>query len=395
MRRCALARNHRKPLDALDQHVDLIRWWSRSVYAPTFAEGFAETHPAKIGHPLDRYLVEHLDRAATIFVTSTISNMLWEFAQDHDMEDNNLYAADLFLDDGYVWFEQPLIMTDVRGRIVTLRALCWFRDTDRLRVFYFNDKLHPLDELTKIMYDGRGIEPGADKVEPRTPLFHFDDFGFDQPMFSDYDRATTGDLAAAVQQYDMAARLVKEGARLRLADDGSGAWYYTYNFEDGQRFPTRRRRSDGEVDPYEYAIDPDTGYISSWFTEDTLQKHLEDMRAVNRFLIVLWQYMGEHLPGVANPDRPRRRALARAKLGIPGEVLVIDLRVQDPDPFYQAPEYPALVMWTHRWRSRGHWRRYRNKRTGEVIKRVWVRGSIKGPAHLQLIEKDTVYNVRR
>jgi hypothetical protein len=55
---------------------------------------------------------------------------------------------------------------------------------------------------------------------------------------------------------------------------------------------------------------------------------------------------------------------------------------------------PAVIMWTHRWRVRSHIRRWRDKTTGE-LRTTTVGSYIKGPESMPLIEKDSVFNVRR
>jgi hypothetical protein len=111
-----------------------------------------------------------------------------------------------------------------------------------------------------------------------------------------------------------------------------------------------------------------------------------------RFVTALWEFMGEQIPRVAFPDRPLRRRLLRAHSPL-SEVKVVELRTMEGS--HERSENPQLVMWSHRWRSRGHWRHYQNKLTGEVVKITWVNGSVKGPEHLPLVEKDTVFHVKR
>lgn len=477
-----------RAVEALDHHADLLRWWSRSIYAPPFAEGFADTHPDKLGCPLDDYLIDHLDRAETIYVTADITDRLWEFAQNHGTDDLILHPDDLFMDNGYVWFQQPLLITDVRGRVVTIRVLCWFRDPEKLRVFYFNDKMHELDELTRLMEEETG-QPAGENLEPRTPLFHFESHPWGQPMFRQSEQMTVDDAATAVQQFDMLAALKtgdgklewqnredmhpsvrmildaqeKSGAdvvRVTEDDETKGAWFFTYNYEskkkDGGRFASDpadeiaalrehydyltekheglqeilaklSEQEEGEQVVYtedevrvlmeaiddlriietipkseiakkrrgsfQYHIDPETGKMSDWFTEDTLRKHIEDTQALNRFILALWGWMGEQIPWTVPAPRPTARRLQRAKVSFPSEVQVVDLRAIEQDPWRDANPNPAMIMWSHRWKVREHKRRWFDKHGN--YRETTVHAYVKGPKHLPLIERDRVFNVRR
>jgi hypothetical protein len=478
-----MPRPYPRAVEALDHHNNLLRWWSRNIYAPPFAQSFAETHPEQLGRPIDEYLTEKLNVAETVYVTAEISNRLWEFSKQHTTDSAPLHPDDLFMDNGYIWFQDPLLMTDVRGRIVTIRAMCWFRDPDKLRVFYFNDKMHEMDELTRIMEEETG-QPAGENIEPRTPLFHFESHEFGKPLFHRNEQMTTDSLAASVIAHDMQTAL-KEGTGrlewrerddidpatkriLRAAEESgsdivtvgdgepSGAWYFTYNYERKRRdgaysadtlreieilrehkeYLERKHEGLNEVlarlqagdetvtddeqsmtiladamntiqvlnnvpeteltkrgTKFQYHIDPETGKMSDWFTEETLQKHLEDVRAVNRFLLALWGWMGEQIPFTVPASRPARRRLERSKVQFPSEVQVVDLRIQEQDPWAERNPNPAMILWSRRWKVREHKRRWFDKHGN--YRETTVHSYVKGPAHLPLIERDRVFNVRQ
>lgn len=93
------------------------------------------------------------------------------------------------------------------------------------------------------------------------------------------------------------------------------------------------------------------------------------------------------------PDRATRRGWTR--LGRPGEppdIIIVTLRRQDH--VYDKDGDSQPINWTHRWLVDGHWRRIRDKETGEV-KLTWVSTYIKGPEHLPFKPKRRVFDVRR
>lgn len=53
------------------------------------------------------------------------------------------------------------------------------------------------------------------------------------------------------------------------------------------------------------------------------------------------------------------------------------------------------VAWTHRWLQRGHWRNQRVGPGRTMIRPVWIRAAVKGPADKPLIVRDTVQAVIR
>jgi hypothetical protein len=122
--------------------------------------------------------------------------------------------------------------------------------------------------------------------------------------------------------------------------------------------------------------------------------HVVYQNRFTQFLLSLWEFMGEQIPQRMPPDRPMRKRLQRAHSSL-SEVSIIQLRPYDQPSEPTDPDHvPQFVPWSHRWRVRAHKRRWIDKKTGE-LRETTVREYTKGPPHLQLIEKDRVFHVKR
>lgn len=108
----------------------------------------------------------------------------------------------------------------------------------------------------------------------------------------------------------------------------------------------------------------------------------------------LWTMLAEEIAVSRHQDATKKqmKMLRRAKMKDTG-VSVIQLRhveyIGDNEGFEG-----RIVDWSHRWYVRGHYRRIRDKHTGEE-KYVWVRSHIKGPQGKPLRETEKVYALVR
>jgi hypothetical protein len=326
--------NVHRPIDVLDQQMDFIRFWQRNPRAEAVSESFAPVM-AEFVH-LNRmsvrdFMARRSDQAESIFVSSHIEANLWRMTEEYETDlSEGLQPEDLPCDHGFAWLEDPLYVTDIRGRQVSVRVIFWSRETNGVILSFFSDAMDRNDEVNQYYID-RG-EKDLLLTTGRVPLLHLMPINWGRNI-----------RQISLKDYEIAPLL-------KLEPNGE---------EEFERNKQRAADSQG------HAL---------------------------RFAVALWEFMGEQIPRVAFPDRPLRRRLLREHSPL-SEVKVVELRTQEGS--HERSEHPQLVMWNHRWRSRGHWRKYRNKLTGEIVKVTWVRESIKGPAHLQLIEKDTVFNVRR
>lgn len=148
---------------------------------------------------------------------------------------------------------------------------------------------------------------------------------------------------------------------------------------------------------FEHDIDFARDYVRDHFSpggsaydaETILLAHREQF-LFTRFLLACWEWMGYQLPSRALPHRQLAHRLGRSRLDA-REVLVIDLQATERD--HIPPATHQVVQWHYRWRSRPHKRHWVDK-TGQH--RVTdVRGCIKGPEGLPLVERDVLFNLRR
>lgn len=115
-----------------------------------------------------------------------------------------------------------------------------------------------------------------------------------------------------------------------------------------------------------------------------------------RWLYTLWRFSQEKFIDhrMVMPDRPAQKRAIRA--GRPTqEVRVIRLRKRDDHHRSDTdPLDDDDILWSHRWLVKGHWRnQYFPSRDGHAP--VWISGYVKGPEHLPLLVKDTVFQVDR
>lgn len=311
--------------------MDAIRYWQRSAYASDFAKNF-ESLVANILRgkmTLQEYFANRLDTCDTIFVKSHIITRLRHLAETHDEVAEPLLPQDLPSDGGYVWLETPIHIHDARGKQVSIKVIFWHKEYNGVMVAYMSDA-NDLEDF----YSREAIEMTKD-ITP-----------------------------------------IQAGSRTPLLHVTSWAW--------GDDI--RRMTLDKFTAPPLLEEDPE---LAETYRE-SLDIAAQDMITIFKFVLALWEFMGDQIPMVAHPDRPLRRRLMREKSKL-SEVLVVDLRpVKNVGPHYEDPQ---LVMWSHRWRVRPHKRRWIDKEGN--YRETTVSGYVKGPDHLPLIEKDRVFNVRR
>lgn len=115
-----------------------------------------------------------------------------------------------------------------------------------------------------------------------------------------------------------------------------------------------------------------------------------------RWLYSLWRFVQEpFIDGRAIlPGRPAMKRAIRA--GRPtAEVKVVRLRKRSQSR--HDPENPLDdddILWSHRWLVKGHWRNQWYPSQDRHAPK-WISGYVKGPEHLPLLVKDTVFQVDR
>lgn len=325
-----------RPVDVLDKQVDLVRFWQSSIYRHGFAESFAfmvAKFRSTQGVAVDTFLAERLNTAETFYVRSQIIDRLWHFTdvfQAHEHE--TIEYQDLPCPRGFLYLEKPIHMIDARGRVCSVKAVLWSEERGGVSVVQFSDAKDPLDEIN--MADQQRIgHPTSDITE--LPLFHIMPWAWGKKVRN----LTVEDFVEEESGHPEDTE--EERARIR------------------ENMPTS----------------------------------VQHMDRFNGFLLALWEFVQQQIPHRIKAPRPTLRRLQRAHSPL-SEVTVVDLRAEDPPTRHTDPDYvPQTVVWSHRWRSREHKRRWIDKHGN--YRETTVSASIKGPEHLPLIEKDRVFNVKR
>ena len=122
------------------------------------------------------------------------------------------------------------------------------------------------------------------------------------------------------------------------------------------------------------------------------EEYNEEVSIPVRAFHAVWGLMEEQVieQYTLTPDRAVRRAADRD--GITSDTVVLRLRrVYNPGGHRPGDGSRHL---SHRFLVSGHWRRLRDKETGDVRKRVWVRPHIKGPEDGNLIIKNRTFRLK-
>ena len=139
------------------------------------------------------------------------------------------------------------------------------------------------------------------------------------------------------------------------------------------------------------------GDMRQFMTPEEREQDAADSRAssslVMRLMLVWGRFLKTELIGRTNwdVDRAHKKLMGREGRPLP-QIRIITLRR------YSKTSNEAvgnIVNWTHRWKSRGHYRMQRVGPGRAMYQRVWVNESIKGPPHLPLDDRDTVQAVTR
>ncbi len=329
-----------RPTDVLDLQVDLARYWERNPYAPAFAQTFIDSMPGRWRGRLDQFLAGSFNTAETVYVQPHIVSRLWQFTDQFDTAEP-LSRDDLPFDRGFVYLGSPIYISDVHGRVCSVRGLLWSTIPEGVVVFAMSDRRDPLDELQAILNAEYG---DMRHVDSDLPLLHA------MPMRYGWDvcRQTPADIA-----------LPESAWSVQQVEGDQSARY----------------------------IDQMTG---EQVPEQIIEFARQDTVVITRFIVSLWDFMHDQLPTSHRPGRAQLRRLTRSGLATQ-EVVVVDMRTQRNE----SPHYPdpAEVIWSHRWRVRQHVRRWIDREGNH--RETTIHSYVKGPDFLPLIEKDRLYHVRR
>jgi hypothetical protein len=323
-----------RPIDVLDKQVELVRFWRTNPNRHTIAKHFAfQIEKYSPGTKINDFLAERLNNAETFYIRNNIIERLWHFTDIYEAhEHETVEYQDLPCPRGFVFLEKAIHMMDARGRVVSIKAVLWSEERGGVVLTQFSDGKDPLDEINRL-----AAERNSDlrSIETDLPLFHIMPWAW--------------------------------GRKVR-----------NLTVEDFN---------------YDKSGHPDDTEDDRELIRESMPSAVASMERFNQFLLSLWEFVQEQIPYRMKADRPMLKRLQRARSTL-SEVTVVELRPID-QPYEPAdPDHvPQLVMWAGRWRVREHKRRWIDKHGN--YRETTVREHTKGPAHLQLIEKDRVYHIKR
>lgn len=268
---------------------------------------------------------------------------------DTDIADLSICPSDM----GFVYFEKPLPITDVRGRTMLIHIFLWKKifseDGKKMAVTFsaWNDSDRQPDEVAKDMLT---VKEGKQNLKEYLALlgkFHWIHMG-------------------SIQQ----GQVIGSETKPLSEEDIEETRRITFNQE------TLEPLSDEEWEKYKAEV----------LTEPTNS---------TRLLYAYWLLMTQTLTSVSKErgDRAQRRRMEREKL--PTEVVVVQFRKRryinaDTDETHEE----NAVEWSHRWIVGGHWRWQPYKdpvSKGVIKKRIWISPYVKGPEDKPLVAKSKVF----
>jgi len=332
-----------RPIDVLEKQVDMVRWWLSSQWRHNISQGFQAMADQYITMknedgstpPVDMYIAERLDNAETFFVHSNIIDRLWHFTDVYEAHDHEvILPQDLPCPRGYIFLEKPIHLLDARGKVTSVKVILWSEEKRGVTLCQFSDAKDELDEVNQEEWSTFGKDRVVAVGE--FPLLHLISWTWGRKITN----LTPDDFGDPEKMYEFHSRVTP----LEV---------YQENMDS-------------------YAL------MSNRF---------------NGFLVSLWEFVQEQIPFRLRADRPMLKRLQRAHSTL-SEVTVIDLRTEDRPTQHTDPDHvPQTIMWASRWRVREHKRRWIDK-NGDY-RETTVSAHVKGPAHLPLIEKDRIFNVKR
>ncbi len=292
------------------------------------------------------------DKTPCYFVKDEMSDLIM-FASNK-LDDTDLFDETLVpTDKGFVYFEKPLEMQDVRGRQLLINVIVW--------------------------------EKGF-SAKSKKPVVAF-------TCFNDAKR-TPDDVAKKIMETELPH---KRGYRSATELLGRFHWVHSGNSQHGEIIGEALRSVNADDDTQNLRnITMDENGNFAELDDEAWEKYKKEklfpFTNVKRLIYTYFLIMSQTLTAKApeKGDRAQRRRLERENL--PSEVLVIQFR---KTRYTSADKGEATaVNWSHRWIVGGHWRwqPYKDPASGgEIKKRIWISPYVKGPDDKPLKTKERVY----
>ena len=270
------------------------------------------------------------------------------------LDDTDLFDVSLVPSDcGFVYFEKPLELTDVRGRQLLGNILVWKKGFDKegksgIMATLYNDAHRTPDDIAKTMLENK-----------------------EQPL--------------------------KKNEINSLDIIGRYHWIHSLNIIHGETIGEKVHSVEGdEIEQLrQFTFDAEGINLielddEAWekYKQEKIVPYTNIRRLIHTYFLILSQTITAKTP--ERGDRAQRRRLERENL--PSEVLVIQFRKTRYTSAEGGEE--RNVNWSHRWIVGGHWRwqPYKDPASGgEIKKRIWISPYVKGPDDKPLKTKERVY----
>jgi len=264
---------------------------------------------------------------------------------DTDLFDDNLVPSDK----GFVYFEKPLEIKDVRGRTLLANVIVWDKGSSPngkhgIIVSIYNDAKRTPDELATLLINNAG--KNAERNLGVVGRFHW------------------------VHSLNIVhGHIIGESVKVPDENQTEELRNMIFNEEGNELI---------ELDD------------EAWekYKQEKITPYTNIKRLIHTYFLIMSQTLTAKTP--ERGDRAQRRRLERENL--PSEVLVIQFRKTRYTSAEGGEE--RNVNWSHRWIVGGHWRwqPYKDPASGgEIKKRIWISPYVKGPDDKPLKTKERVY----
>lgn len=266
---------------------------------------------------------------------------------DTDLLDTNLIPSDK----GFVYFEKPIELRDVRGRLLLGNVFVW----------------------------QKGFDSGKEGKE-----------GVIVTVYNDANR-NPDDVATTLLNNQ------NKNSKRNLKVVGRFHWIHSLPFSHGDVIgELEKNPNEKELAEMRNMIFNEKGNELVELDDEVWEKYKQEKitpytnikRLIYTYFLIMSQTLTAKTP--ERGDRAQKRRQERENL--PSEVLVIQFRKTRYTSAEGGEE--RHVSWSHRWIVGGHWRwqPYKDPASGgEIKKRIWISPYVKGPEDKPLVMKDKVY----
>ena len=290
-----------------------------------------------------------LSNTPCYFVKDEMTDLIM-FASNK-LDDTDLFDANLVPSNkGFVYFEKPIELRDVRGRLLLGNVLVWQK------------------------------------------AFAGDKEGIIVTLYNDVSR-TPDDVAITLLNKDNQ----NKNSQRNLQIVGRFHWIHSLSFVHGDVIGELNKEPDEqEVAEMRNMIFNEQGNELIELDDEAWEKYKQEKitpytnikRLIYTYFLIMSQTLTAKTP--ERGDRAQKRRQERENL--PSEVLVIQFRKTRYTSAEGGEE--RNVNWSHRWIVGGHWRwqPYKDPASGgEIKKRIWISPYVKGPDDKPLKTKERVY----